>query len=87
MLVQSFLSCPKEIRKLTNSCVLWKPSKVEAITLFEELFETQKNDAMAIMRFVYKDPHDYLFLNVDNQRMFQDYDELILHSKNNLDYL
>ena len=87
MLVQSFLSCPKEVRKLVNNVVMFKPSKVEFITLFEELFETQKDDAMAIMQHVYNDPHDYLFLNVDNQRMFQDYDELILHSKNNLDYL
>jgi hypothetical protein len=82
MLVQSFLSCPKEIRKLVNSVVMFKPSKVEFQILFDELFENDKDEAMPIMRFAFQDPHDYLFLNVDNQRMFKDYDELILHSKN-----
>ena len=83
MLVQSFLSIPREIRKLANNVIIWKPSKVEFITLFDELFETEKDDAMALMRFAFKEPHDYLFLNVDNQNIYQDYDELILHTENN----
>ena len=48
-----------------------------------ELFETPKDDAMALMRHAFQKPHDFLFLNVDNQRIFQDYDELILHTENN----
>lgn len=83
MLVQSFLSIPREIRKLVNNVVIFKPSKVEFITLFDELFETPKDDAMALMRYAFQKPHDFLFLNVDNQRIFQDYDELILHTENN----
>ena len=47
-------------------------------TLFEELFETKKDDAMEIMNFVYKLPHDYLFLNVDSQRMFKNFDEILI---------
>ena len=76
-------SIPREIRKLVNNVIIWKPSKVEFITLFDELFETEKDDAMALMRFAFKEPHDYLFLNVDNQKIYQDYDELILHTENN----
>ncbi len=85
MLVQSFLSIPREVRKLVNNTILFKPSKVEFITLFDELFETHKDDAMELMKYAFQEPHDYLFLNVDNQRIFQDYDELILHTKNNLE--
>ena len=83
MLVQSFLSIPREIRKLVNNVIIFKPSKVEFITLFDELFETPKDDAMALMRYAFQKPHDFLFLNVDNQRIYQDYDELILHTENN----
>ena len=36
------------------------------------------------MNYVYKKPHDYLFLNVDSQRYFKDFDELIIKN-NNLD--
>ena len=43
MLMQSFLSCPKEIRKLLNNVFLFKPSKVEFENLFDELFEIDKD--------------------------------------------
>ena len=85
MLLQSFLSCPREVRKLANNVIMFKPSKVEFITLFEELFESNKDDAMDVMRYAFTDPHDYLFLNVDNQRIFKDFDELIIKNKD-LDY-
>jgi KaiC/GvpD/RAD55 family RecA-like ATPase len=84
MLLQSYVSIPREIRKLANSCIMFKPSKVEFITLFEELFESKKDEAMEVMKVAFTKPHDYLFLNVDNQRMFKDYDELIIKN-NNLD--
>ena len=43
MLMQSFLSCPKEIRKILNNVFLFKPGKVEFVNLFDELFEIDKN--------------------------------------------
>jgi len=84
MLLQSYVSIPREIRKLANSVIMFKPSKVEFEVLFEELFETKKEEAMKIMRVAFTKPHDYIFLNVDSQRIFKDYDELIIKN-NNLD--
>ena len=81
MLMQSFLSCPKEIRKLLNNVFLFKPSKVEFENLFDELFEIDKDLAMEIMRYAYQEPHDYLMLNIDNQRMFKKFDEIIIHDE------
>ena len=43
------------------------------------LFETDKEHALDIMNYVYKQPHDYLFLNIDSQRMYKDFDELLVH--------
>ena len=31
------------------------------------------------MNFVYDKPHQYLFLNVDSQRMYQNFDEVIVN--------
>jgi hypothetical protein len=81
MLMQSFLSCPKEIRKLLNNVFLFEPSKVEFENLFDELFERDKDLAMEIMRYAYQEPHDYLMLNIDNQRMFKKFDEIIIHDE------
>ena len=81
MLMQSFLSCPKEIRKLLNNVFLFKPSKVEFENLFDELFEIDKDLAMEIMRYAYKEPHVYLMLNIDKQRMFKTIEEIIIHDE------
>lgn len=82
MLIQSFLSCPKEVRKLLNNVVMFKPSKVEFQNLFDELFETSKDLAMDIMNVAYEEPHDYLMLNVDDQRMYRKFDEIIVKKEN-----
>jgi len=78
MLLQSFISCPKEIRKLATNVFMFKPSKVEFEQLFEELFETAKDNTMDIMRIVYDKPHQYLMLNIESQRMYKGFDEIIL---------
>jgi DNA replication protein DnaC len=43
LLLQSFNSCPKELRKLFTNIFIYKPSKVEFENLFTELFETKKS--------------------------------------------
>ena len=79
ILVQSFLSLPKEIRKLLNNIFMFKPSKVEFENLFDELFETNKDVAMDIMNEGYENSHDWLMLNVDSQRIYKNNgDEIII---------
>ena len=78
ILVQSFLSLPKEIRKLLNNIFMFKPSKVEFENLFDELFETNKHLAIDIMNIGYEKPHDYLMLNVDSQKIYKGFDELLI---------
>ena len=79
VLLQSFLSIPKEIRKLFNNVIMMgKPSKVEFENLFDELFEQNKDLSLDIMKLAFINPHDYLFLNVDSQRMYSNFDEIIV---------
>jgi len=79
MMVQSYISIPKEIRKLITNCILFKPSKVEMCNFTEELFERKKDMAVAIMQFAYRKRHDYIFLNVEGQKMYRNFDEIIIH--------
>jgi hypothetical protein len=84
MLLQSFISCPKEVRKLFTNLFMFKPSKVEFQTLFDELFETAKDKAIDVMNVAYDKPHQYLMLNVESQRMYKGFDEIILSNDNNI---
>jgi len=79
MMVQSYISIPKEIRKLITNCILFKPSKVEMVNFTEELFERKKDMAIQIMQFAYRQKHDYIFLNVENQKMYRNFDQIIVH--------
>jgi len=80
MLLQNFTSCPLCIRKLYTNVFMFKPSKKEFEILFEELFEQKKDYALEIMKYVYQKPHDWLMLNVDSQRMYKMFDEVIIRS-------
>jgi GTPase SAR1 family protein len=78
ILLQSFMSLEKEIRKLFNNVIMFKPSKVEFENLFEELFETNKDVALDVMNLAYDEPHNYIMLNVDTQKIYKKYDEIII---------
>ena len=77
--VQSYLTIPKDIRKnLTHCFIIGKPSKSEAEVLFQELFNFSKKDTMKLFENVFKKKHDYLFLSIESQKLFnQDQDEII----------
>ena len=48
------MSCVNEIRKLIKNIIMFKPSKTEFETLFEELFETHKHLALDVMKQLIK---------------------------------
>jgi hypothetical protein len=56
---------------------MFKPSKVEFLNLFDELFETKKDLAIDIMNLTYDKAHEYLFLNIETQKMYKNFDEII----------
>jgi len=78
ILIQSFLSLPKEVRKLLTNIIMFKPSKVEFENLMDECFEMKKDKAIDLMHYVYNKPHQYLFLNIENQKMYTDFDEIVM---------
>ena len=76
---QSFVNLPLDIRKNIQNLIMFKPPKKELEVVFNELFESKKNMFMDIMRLVFDDKHNFFFLNVPSQRMFKNFDELIIN--------
>ena len=77
-LVQSFLSIEKDIRKLFSNLFIFKTSKKEMETIFDELIELPKEYIIPIMKMTYDKPYNYLFINTDSQRLFKNFDEIII---------
>jgi KaiC/GvpD/RAD55 family RecA-like ATPase len=77
-LVQSYLSIEKDIRKLFSNLFIFKTSKKEMETIFDELIELPKEYIIPIMKMTYDEPYNYLFINTDSQRLFKNFDEILI---------
>ena len=77
-LVQSWLSVPKDIRKLFTNIFIFKVSKNEMEQIFDEVVELPKQYILPLMKLTYDKPHQYLFINTDSQRLFKGFDEIMI---------
>ena len=77
-LVQTYLSIEKDIRKLFSNIFVFKVSKKELETIFEEVVEREKDNILPISRLVYDKPYEYLLINTDTGRLFKKFDETLI---------
>jgi hypothetical protein len=77
-LLQSYISLPLELRKLATVACMYKPSKVESINFWNELFESKKEHMDAINRFVYKKHGDWMLLDINSQNIYKDFDRIVI---------
>jgi GTPase SAR1 family protein len=76
--VQSWFAVPKELRRVWTNAFIFKVNKQQLNDIWEEIIEKPKDLVDKIRKLVYDKPHQYLFINVDNQRIFKCWDEIIL---------
>eukprot|EP01051_Picozoa_sp_SAG22_P016296 SAG22_NODE_2274_length_2765_cov_5.855214_3_plen_75_part_00 len=55
------------IRKVANGIIYWKLNNLkEIMTIYDEfVIGLSKDQFMNILKYVYKAPHDFLFMNLD----------------------
>jgi ABC-type methionine transport system ATPase subunit len=78
LLIQSYISLERDLRKGINNMVLFKPNKIEFSQIFDELLEKDKHATQEVFNYAYKQPHDSLFININSQRIFKNFDEIII---------
>ena len=77
---QSYNNIPLDMRKCITNIILFKPSKREFLLLFEELIESKKEAFEKINEITYDKPHNFLFVNIPSQRLFKNWDEIIIET-------
>ena len=77
-LVQTYFSIEKDIRKLFSNLFIFKVSKHELNTIYDELIEHKKEYIDEIIKIIYNKPFNFMFINTDTQRIFKNFDELII---------
>ena len=75
---QTFMSVPKELRRLFSNIFLFKVGANELSNVFNELVEDEniKSLQSVIARRVYDKPYNYLFINTDNQDFYKGFDKI-----------
>jgi hypothetical protein len=76
-LVQTWYSIEKDVRKLFSNLFVFKCSRHEMLNITSEMIEQHNDKIGEIVKIVYDKPHNFLFVNVDSQRMFKNWDEMI----------
>jgi hypothetical protein len=77
-LVQTYYSVPKEIRKVFTILFVFIVSKNELSAIWDELIEYPTEYILPVLKLIYDKPYQFLFINTDSQRLFKNWDELIL---------
>lgn len=82
LLTQTYKKIPLDIRKLIDlAIILYKPSKRDMESIFEELFEYNKEMALRVMNISFKTHFDALMLEVVSQRLWALPNELVIEDK------
>ena len=83
--LQAYNMFPLVLRKLITNISLFKPkNNVETENIRSELLHMNKDDFNTLFNYVFDEPHQCLLLNVDTQRMFKGFDELIINKDENI---
>ena len=79
-LVQTYYSIPKDIRKLFSNIFVFRVNKNELATIFDEIVEDKElvDIAPQISKLIYDKPYNFMFINTDTQRIFKNFDEIII---------
>lgn len=81
---QNYKSIPPQVRSGLTDLFIFKVSKKEMESIFEEQIETHKDKFVEVLEMCYKDNHDFLYINTSSQRLFRNWDELIIKSNDTI---
>ena len=76
-LCQTYKSLEPDIRKLFSNIFLFKVSKREMEDIMDEIIKYHTDNIDKIIKIVFGKPYNFLFINTDTRRLFNNFDELI----------
>lgn len=79
ILVQSYNSMPLSVRKTLSHFSVFKPrNKKETENIFEELIFLSKTASESVVRYCYKDPHDFMFGITNTGELHRNFNALVI---------
>ena len=69
------------VRQGLTDLFVFKINKTEMQNIFLEQVEQYKDDFMKIMKSCYTESHNFLYINTNSQRMFCNWNEILIEEK------
>ena len=77
LIAHNFNLIPLNLRKLINVVFLFKPpNKKEFLSVFDEVLFYDKNVMNDVFNITFRKPHDFLMIDITNQKLFRNFNEL-----------
>ena len=83
--VQSLFAVPKELRRVWTNVVIFKVNKQQLNDIWDEIVEKPRDMVDDIRKLVFDKPFQFLFINVDSQRLYKCWDEILFDDDENED--
>ena len=78
LLLQNWLSLDPSLRRIINNLIVFKMDKKQTEQIYDSIYEGKKMNFEEINKLVFDKPYSWLFINVPSQRIFKEFDEIIL---------
>lgn len=75
---QNYMALPRGVRIGLTDIFVWKIRKREMENLLTEQIEADKNVFSSLQKILFKEPHDFMYINTGSQRIFNNWDEIII---------
>jgi hypothetical protein len=75
---QNYKSIEPSVRNGLTDIFIFKINKKEMETIYDEHVEQHKDRFMDILKLCFKEPHSFMYINTGTQRIFSNWNELIL---------
>ena len=79
ILQQNFQALVKPLRELCSNLILFNVGKSQLEKIFEELMQIDKNKFQEIVDISFKDPHDWILINLHKSRsIYRMFDKIVI---------
>tara|TARA_R110000823_G_scaffold283907_2_gene402058 strand:- start:544 stop:1152 length:609 start_codon:yes stop_codon:yes gene_type:complete len=75
---QTYKSIPMQVRMGLTSLFIFKVNKQEMKNIFDEMVEVSDDVFKEIVSIAYKEPHQFIFIDTNSQRIFLNWDEILI---------
>ena len=80
LLQQNFQALAKPLRELASNLIIFNLGRSQLTKVFEEVIQLHKDKFQEIVDISFKDPHDWILINLHKSRsIYRNFDKLIIN--------